>query len=243
MVQKTDLISRLRKEILPLEGLRAAYRGDGPEFGWGEIQEAFPLGIFPLGAVHEFITTGPETTAATSGFISGILGCLMKKGGAVVWVGKSLKIFPPALKQFGIDPGRVIFISLQKEKDLLWALEESLKCNGLSAVVGEISDFSFTHSRRFQLAVEQSQVTGFIIRNHIGQININTCVSRWEIQPVPSETFDGLPGLGFSRWQVELLKIRNGKPGTWLLDWAADRFQLITQKMPAIHFLPKKKTG
>lgn len=40
-------------------------------------------------------------------------------------------------------------------------MEEALKCGGLAAVVGEVQDISFTASRRLQLAVEQSGVTGF----------------------------------------------------------------------------------
>lgn len=51
-----------------------------------------------------------------------------------------------------------------KTKDSLWAIEEALKCNALIAVVGEITELTFNDSRRLQLAVEKSHVTGFIHR-------------------------------------------------------------------------------
>ena len=78
------------------------------------------------------------------------LSALMRNGGA-----SSLDqfiqrtIFPPALKFFGIAPDKIIFIDLQKEKDILWAMEEALKCDGLAAVIGEMQELSFTASRRF----------------------------------------------------------------------------------------------
>ena len=240
---KTDIISRLRMDILPLEGFRMSMAGEALDAGLGPMNRAFPQGSFPLGAIHEFISNGPESAAATAGFISALVSPLMKKGGAGIWIGPSGKIFPPALQQFGIDPARIIFIDLHKEKDLLWAVEEALKCHGLAAVVAEIPSLSFTASRRFQLAVEQSQVTGFIHRSNPRILNTNASVSRWKINPIPTETYDGLPGLGYPRWDVELLKIRNGKPGVWQMEWSDQRFNLISKPIPSIIPEPKRKTG
>jgi len=41
-----------------------------------------------------------------------------------------------------------------------------------------------------------------------------------------------LPGIGFPRWNVELLKVRNGKPGSWQMEWKSTGFRLVQQ--PAI---------
>jgi protein ImuA len=240
---KSDIIRRLRMDILPLEGFKMSIAGETPDPRLGPINRAFPPGGFPLGAIHEFISSGPESAAATGGFISALISPLMKKGGAGIWIGSAGKIFPPALQQFGIDPDRIIFIDLQKEKDLLWTVEEALKCHGLAAVVAELPTLSFTVSRRFQLAVEQSQVTGFIQRPQTQILNTNASVSRWKISPLPTETYDALPGLGYPRWNVELLKIRNGKPGTWQMEWSDHCFNPISKPMPTIIAEPKRKTG
>jgi protein ImuA len=240
---KADIINRLKMDILPLEGLRMSMAGEALDAGLGPMNRAFPQGSFPLGAVHEFISSGPESAAATGGFISALISPLMKKGGACIWIGSSGKIFPPALQLFGIEPARIIFIDLQKEKDLLWAVEEALKCHGLAAVVAEIPSLSLTVSRRFQLAVEQSQVTGFIHRSNTRILNTNASISRWKISPLPTETYDALPGLGYPRWNVELLKIRNGKPGIWQVEWSDQRFNHISNPIPFIIQEPKRKTG
>jgi len=181
----------------------------------GPLQAAFPSGSFPLGAVHEFFSGKKEDQAASTGFIAGLLSALIGDHGTLLWISSSRTLFPPALIHHGIDPDRCIFIDLRKEKDVVWAMEEALKCNALSGVVGEMQELDFTSSRRLQLAVEQSQVTGFILRNNPRGMNTTACFSRWKISQLTSQRMDDLPGLGFPSWRVELLRIRNGKPGVW----------------------------
>src|SRR5205085_2314452 len=147
------------------------------------------------------------------------LSALMGNNGSTLWISSSRTLFPPALKTFGIDPDRFIFIDLQKEKDVIWAMDEALKCGALTSVIGEVQKISFTESRRLQLAVEKSQVTGFILRNNVRNLNTIACVSRWKITPMPSVPIaigaDDLPGIGFPKWRVELQRVRNGKPAVW----------------------------
>jgi protein ImuA len=224
---KNDIINQLRRDILPWQGLQAPPAVMGRDIGLGFLSSAFPHGCFPTGAVHEFISTQAEDAAATGGFMAALLGSLMENNRVCVWIGSSRTLFPPALKYFGVDPGKVIFVDLQKERDILWATEEALKCEGLGAVVGELSNINFTASRRLQLVVEQSRVTGFILRHQPKQLNTVACVSRWKIKPLPSEGEENMPGVGFPRWNVELLKIRNGKPGKWTLEWSGGSFHPI----------------
>ncbi len=106
-------------------------------------------------------------------------------------------------------------------------MEEALKCEGLAAVIAETPELSFTASRRFQLAVEQSRVTGFVIRNNPKNL-ATACLTRWKISSLPTVSEDGLPGVGFPRWNVELLKVRNGTPGIWQLEWAG-RFRHVSK--------------
>ena len=239
---KADIIARLQKEILPLQGIKTSLNNTAIDTIIGPLKNAFPNKTFPVGAIHEFIAAGMEDTATTAGFIAGILTPLMQNGGAVIWIGSAHTIFPPALKLFGIVPDKIIFINLQKETAMLWAMEEALKCEGLAAVIGEIKEMSFTASRRLQLAVEQSRVTGFIIRNNPRSISTTACVTRWKITALSSELEDGLPGVGFPRWNVDLLKVRNGNPGKWQIEFNAGRFRHI-YKTAVIPQQIQQKTG
>ncbi len=141
---------------------------------------------------------------------------------------------------FDVEPHRVIFIDLQREKDVLWAMEEALKCEGLAAVIAEVREISFSQSRRLQLAVESSRVTGFLLRNDARKLSTTTCVARWQVTPLPSELEDELPGVGFPRWQVDLLRVRNGSTGSWKLEWVDGRFVQVDEKID-INELPETK--
>jgi len=239
---KQDIVSRLRKDILLWEGFKPPSAGMNAGMGLGPLESAFPNGIFPIGVIHEMVCSTPEQAAATSGFIGGLLASLMQQGGPCLWIGTSRKLFPPSLTIFNVEPDRMIFIDLQREKDVLWATEEALKCEGLAAVVSELREISFAQSRRLQLAVENSKVTGFILRNDPRKMSTTTCVARWQITHLPSELEDGLPGVGFPRWQVELLKVRNGNPGSWKLEWVDGRFAAVGEKIN-IHEIPERKAG
>jgi len=220
--KRADIVAELQSDILRIQGFKPASFKQLCA-GLGPIKSAFPNDIFPLGAVHEFLAEHSEDSAATSGFIAGLLAPLMSHRGCALWISSSPKIFPPALKSFGLEPDRIIFIHLRKEQDVLWAMDEALKCGALTAVVAEMEELSFTNSRRLQLAVEHSQVTGFVIRKP-RKLNTTACVSRWKITSLPSHALEGLPGIGFPQWKVELLRVRNGTIGVWDVRWMDGKF-------------------
>lgn len=222
-VQK-DIVARLQQDILRLQGQRPANDPLAEKVELGPVLDAFPQQIFPTGAVHEYISGSHAATAATSGFIAGILGSLMQNGGSCVWIGPEKIIFPAGLKAFGIEPDRVLFIHLKKEKDICWAMEAALQVEGLAGVVSELPDLNFTLSRRLQLAVEKSGVTGFVLRQQPRKLHPTACVGRWQISSLASYHPDGMPGIGFPCWNVELQKIRGGKPGSWQLVWMDGHF-------------------
>lgn len=238
--EKQDIIQQLQKEVRHMEGFG---RASGPSLHTGlrELDRAFPDRSFPLGAVHEFISNTREDAAATNGFMTGLTGQLMQQGKTALWISNGRTLFPPALHVFGISPERIIFVDLRWQKDVLWAIEEALKCDAVPAVIGELSELSFTESRRLQLAVEQSKVTGFIHRYRPRTENVTACVTRWKIKPLASET--GGPGVGVPRWNVQLLKVRNGRPGTWQVEWSAGRFRHIQQQAFYIPDIQKRKIG
>ena len=237
-VNKADIMARLQREILPLQGYHAASRRLS-SVDLGPVNAAFPGGCFPVGAVHEFLAFRPEDNAATAGFISGITSSLIRNTGVIVWISAYAHLYAPGFVPFGIQPDRIIFIHPQKPKDRLWAMEEALRCEGLSAVVCETEDLAFTESRRFQLAVEQSRVTGFVVRRDARKLSTTACIARWKISSIATETEDDLPGIGFPRWKVELLRVRNGKSGVWDLEWAGKKFQPVMYPTTEQHELLK----
>lgn len=240
---KADIFAQLKRDILPLQGIKSMLPGTSKDHKLGAIRFAFPNAQFPQGAIHEFLCEEKENAAATAGLIGGLISSLLKESANIIWVSAQQTIFPPALISFGLSPEKVIFIHAEKEKQLLWIIEEALKCKGLSAVVGEIGDLSFTYSRKLQLAVEGSGVTGFLMRRKENKIQTSASVTRWKVQPANSLSIEGMPGVGYPSWNVDLLKVRNGKPASWKLAWASGKFVPIQEEPAFAYKGEERKTG
>jgi protein ImuA len=224
---KADIISQLRKDLLRWEGYKPPATGTRSLVGLGPVEAVFPNGVFPVRGVHEVVCGSAEQAAAGGGLVTGILSALMRQGGICVWIGKGRRLFAPSLTAFGVMPHQVILISLQKDADALWVMEEALKCSGLTAVVCEVGALNFKQSQRLQFTGEKTGVTGFVLRNAAEKLGSTACAARWQVNPLPSSDLGGLPGLGFLRWQVELLKVRNGQTGSWVLEWDDSGFSAI----------------
>ncbi|MFN8690920.1 MAG: hypothetical protein ACK5XL_13030 [Cyclobacteriaceae bacterium] len=69
-------------------------------------------------------------------------------------------------------------------------------------------------------------------------------MSRWRITSLPSETPDALPGIGLPQWRVELLRIRNGRPGVWQVQWQKNRFVVAAHnEQPTTNHEPLSQAG
>jgi protein ImuA len=221
--EKIEIAKRLQAEINVMQGLGQP-TPESHNSGLAPFADAFSGNTFPTGTIHEFISYEPAHAAATSGFISALTGKLIQEGGICLWVSSRNKVFPFGLTQFGLQPDRVVFINTRLTKEALWVIEEGLKCEAFTAVIGEIKELSFTDSRRLQLAVERSGVTGFMHRHCPKAENAVACTTRWKITPVPGFFEDGLPGVAHNFWNVQLIKIRNGRPHSWQVNWSGRSF-------------------
>lgn len=223
-VIQQSIIERLRREILILEGFKPKAGNQQDKIGLGKLEESFPNQTFPTGVIHEFLCSEPEQMASTIAFISGVLAKLHHTKAVYVWIGQQHRFFPVGLKNFGIQPHQIIFINLTQQKDILWATEEALKCKSLGGVVSELNTVTFAQSQRLQLTVEKSKVTGFILRTQTESIAATPCAARWQINALSSDNPNGLPGVGFPTWEVNLLKIRNGTPTNCSITWRDGKF-------------------
>ncbi|RZM08324.1 MAG: Error-prone repair protein ImuA [Pedobacter sp.] len=244
MESKQEVLGRLRQDLLVMQGYKPLQTAKIERIGMGEIEEAFPGSAFPRRAIHEFICYCEEELAATDGFIGGLLSALMKDGAGCIWVAVHRRLFPASLVAFGVEADRIIFVDVSSEREVLWVMEEALRCEGLAAVVAEVDGLSLTESRRLQLAVEKNGIPGLVIRKDFNRMANTVSTARWRISPIPSIDESGLPGVGFPRWQVELLKVRSGKPGIFFLEWAGDIFlQLPKPSVSSPVYLPLEHIG
>jgi protein ImuA len=223
--EKQEIVAKLRKQMLAMQGFKPVATGDALKFELGAIELCFPNSIFPMGTIHEFLAEKQEDTAASEGFISGLIAKMMESGSSCLWISRNRKLYPPSMQAFGVNPQQVIFIDLSYEKEILWAMEEALKCEGLACVIAELPDIDFAQSRRLQLATENSRVTGILLRKEPKRsLSATACTVRWQVKPLPTAFGDGTPGVGNPRWEVTLLKVKNGHTGKFLIEWTEDHF-------------------
>jgi protein ImuA len=191
-------------------------------FGVSTIDDHLPHAGLARGHLHEAIEGGAASQFAglATLFVAGILARMQ---GPVLWCLRGRDLFAPALARVGLHPDRVIFCETWKDRDVLPAMEEGLKCGGLAAVVGEVSRLSLNASRRLQLCAGESGVTALIIRRWRNAAEKsaagepNAAATRWRIAPHPSPV-NGFDGLARQWWQVDLLRVRGGEPHSWVLE-------------------------
>jgi protein ImuA len=197
-------------------------QGEVLPFGIPAIDERLPHGGLPRGHLHEAIEGGAASQYAglATLFAAGIFARMQ---GPVLWCLRGRDLFAPALARVGLYPDRVIFCETWKDRDVLPAMEEGLKCGGLAGVVGEASKLSLNASRRLQLCAGESGVTALIIRRwrnlaeKAAAGEPNAAATRWRVSPSPTPAggFDGLPR---QHWQLELLRVRAGEPHSWIVE-------------------------
>jgi protein ImuA len=236
MATDNATLSHLRHRIAALES-NGGNNGVGAghnviSFGLAAIDAHLPAGGLTGGCVHE-ITGGSGSATAFAAALVGRAQRLHRP--PVIWiaprVGQRESLYGPGLAAFGLDPAALIVVRIPGHShtgtaQALWAMEEALRTPTVGAVCAEINAIGLTASRRLQLAAKAGGTFGLLLRgtfNSAGDaIAPNASVSRWQITSAPSAPAlpTSLPGT--TRWQVELRRVRGGKPHHWLLEWHHD---------------------
>jgi hypothetical protein len=82
----------------------------------------------------------------------------------IVLIDTMKDFYPPAAWQQGIAFDRLIVLRATGEKDGFWAMEQSLRCSAVAAVIAPLTHLEERLSRRLQLAAESSGCMGLILR-------------------------------------------------------------------------------
>ncbi|TAD85594.1 MAG: Error-prone repair protein ImuA [Bacteroidetes bacterium] len=238
--EKSNTITQLKKELLTIGGYKFANQQVLYPSGLAFMNAHFPNSCFPKGAIHEFLCGGAEATAATMGFIAAMISSNFNAIDSIIYVGTRHFVYPLALTQYGLEPWQLVFVQPNHKKAGLWAIEEALKCEGLTVVIAELEALSFVESRRFQLAVEGSGVTGLLLNLNPKAKSTTASIARWQIGCKNSKAINALPGVGHQQWLVNLQKIRHGKPGQWAVEWDGSVLAQVDLTIPILHDLQLK---
>ena len=221
LASPTTAVADLRRLLEQMESHGPAEARALP-FGISEVDEHLPGNGLQRGHLHEVVEGGPASSyaALASLFTAGILARLP---GPVLWCLRGRDLFAPALARTGLHPDRVIYCEAWKDRDVLPAMEEGLRCKGLAGVVGEVTKLSLTASRRLQLCAAETGVTALLIRRwrSLNEKPLteepSAAATRWRISPHPSPDA-GFDGLQRQHWKVDLLRARGGEPRSWIVE-------------------------
>ncbi|MFG1418777.1 DNA repair protein [Xanthobacter sp. V0B-10] len=195
------------------------------------MDEALGGGLL-CGALHEAAGT-PGEEGALSAFVLGLAAravarlrrpVLLVRQEMAEW--EAGRLHGPGLAAFGLPPEALLLVRVRKPQDVLFVMEEGLRCAGLSAVLGEFLSpvpEALTATRRLSLAVRGSERLGLVWR-HKADPAPCAALTRWRISALPSPAADGLGGLGAPRFSARLARNRFGPVGTWPLTFHAGLF-------------------
>lgn len=137
---------------------------------------------------------------------------LFRESATAIWISGDRLLYPPALNNFGIEPSQMLFVDVESQLELLWVLEQSVRCSSVTAVVAELTTLSFTNSRRLMLRSKESGVATYI--HHLsateqssfsGSTNSLSGSTKWRVRATPKSKWELLPGVETASWEAQLL--------------------------------------
>ncbi len=162
-----------------LEQLRQRLQALQKTAGIGDDPGALPLGIAAIdaalggglarGALHEIAAPSEAHLAAATGFA---LGLAARGQARVLWIAEDMALdesgapYGPGLDVFGLAPERLLTVAAAQPRDLLWAMEEALRCRAIRAVIGELrhGEIDMVAVRRLSLAAAESGALALLLR-------------------------------------------------------------------------------
>jgi len=146
--------------------------------GFRGIDRLLPAGGIGSGSLIEWIG-GPASGAATLAFaVAGRLRVARPEGaaGPILVIDRHGRFHPPAVmpwlegppagkpKAGGAAVGAIVVVRPSRDEDEIWAIDQALRCPGVTAVLAWPQRVSSTALRRLQLAARGSGTVGFLVR-------------------------------------------------------------------------------
>jgi protein ImuA len=246
MAQMTTavLIDRLRRKLSAAEAATGLMGCSAPlTLGIPAIDGILGGGL-GRGALHEIAAVRESETAAATGFTLALAARNSAMAGrSVFWIAEDLSLaengapYGPGLDETGIAPERLVTVAAARSRDVLWAMEEALRCRAVGVAIGELRarDIDQVASRRLSLAAAAGDTLGLILRTAPDDAP-SAAATRWIIGAAPSSLSfgEGSGGIGPPRFAAHLMRNRRGHLGAWIVEWNSveQRFELATHSQP-----------
>ena len=139
----------LRRQIGQIEGGRRPREDAVVSSGCRALDRLLPERGFRRGTLVEWLSAGQAAGAETLALVTAREAC--GKGGVLVVFDRERQFYPPGAVRMGIDPGDLIVVRAANRADETWAMDQTLRCPGVAAVLAWPDDLKGHDFRRFQL--------------------------------------------------------------------------------------------
>jgi hypothetical protein len=218
---KQLLIEQLRGKIRRVETAARNQDAGVVSSGSAAIDRILPAGGYRRGTIVHWLAEGGSGVEFLS---MRVAREAIEGGGALVVVDPHGQFYPPAAHALGICVSQLIVLSGNRPiavtgcadarspaaQDFLWAIDQSLRCNAVAAVWGELPEFGTPQlavhwQRRFQLSAETSGCLGLFVRQP-QRTPSSWAEIEWHIQPQKSQG-------DWRRFRATLWRCRGGAGG------------------------------
>jgi protein ImuA len=137
------------------------------------------------------------------------------------------RLFGHGLNSLGLNPRRAILVETAHWQDSLWALVEALRSAAPQAVAGMIDRLDLKTSQKLHLAAAEAALPLLLLRPS-QTLESSAAATRWRIDAAAGAR-DRFGSYTRARWQVQLERCRNGRPGEWVVEYdhVTHRFSLV----------------
>ena len=222
------MIAQLRQKLQRLQRPAGFDSDPGSQpLGIEAVDDALGGGL-SRGALHEISAAGEAHLAAATGFALAVSSRAAQK--STVWIAEEMALaesgapYGPGLDGFGLPPERLLTVAAARTRDLLWAMEEALRCRAVHTAIGELrhGEIDNVAVRRLSLAAAESGALALLLRASPPD-DASTAATRWIVSATPNDSF-----------AMQLTRNRRGPLGAWTLQWSDDneRFVLAAAAQP-----------
>jgi protein ImuA len=215
------MLDELRQRLQALQNVTGIEDCPGPVPLGIEAVDAALGGGLARGALHEISAPGEAHLAAATGFTL----ALASSARHLLWIAEDMALaesgvpYGPGLDHFKRAPEHLVTVAVSNKRDLLWAMEEALRCRAIGAVIGEMRHGALdpVAVRRLSLAATESGALAFLLRAHPAE-DSSTAMTRWIVGAAPSAPAQDFE-FGAPRFAAQLVRNRRGPLGSWILEW------------------------
>ena len=203
-VRRETMIQELRTDLRQMQrGLRLEAREKhSVSTGIVPLDDILPdRGLCP-GTLSEWIAAEAGSGATTLAMQA---AGRVQNAGPLIIVDSRLSFYAPAFRAVGVCADKAILIRPKSRADVLWALEQSLRCPGIGAVLCPIDRLKTQEFRRLQLAAEAGTAVGILIRPPAATRQPGWADVRLLVRPAPS-----LPQSFHRRMEVRCVYAKGG---------------------------------